>query len=97
MSRRRLTLLILALLAVQLLGGMAMEAPCSEPCPDEAEDSSCPPVCVLCTICRHAQAAIVKDNQSGELLVMAQHFLSEPAMAAPSRLESDIFHVPLRG
>lgn len=88
---------LLVLIAVQLLGAMAFASVCVEPCPDDTEDSSCPPVCALCTSCTHAQTAIVQHAASGLPLVAAHRFVPQPAAAASSRLAADIFHVPLPG
>lgn len=97
MSRRALALTLLALLAVQLLGGMVFAAECPEPCPDDTETTSCPPVCTICTSCTHAQTAIVQDASDGTLLMAARPFGPQEAASVSSPVADDIFHVPLLG
>lgn len=97
MSRRRLSLALVAILAVQLLGGVALAAVGVEPCPDDSEDASCPPICALCTTCTHAQQAIVRHAASATPRVAAERYLPDAPQAAPSQLAADIFHVPLPG
>lgn len=97
MFRRRLSLAILAILAVQLLGGIVLASDCAEPCPDDTEEASCPPVCAFCTTCTHSQSAIVRQGASGTPQVVIERHLAEAAVATSSQLAADIFHVPLPG
>ena len=97
MSRRGLTVTLLVLIAVQLLGSMAFASVCLEPCPDDTEETSCPPVCALCTSCTHAQTAIVQHAGSGLPLVSTHRFVPQPPTSPASHLAADIFHVPLLG
>lgn len=96
MSRRSLSLALLAILAVQLLGGIALASVCDESCADDAE-GSCPPACALCTSCTHAKSAIVRHAGSGTSRVVTEHDLPEPSIVTASLLAADIFHVPLLG
>jgi hypothetical protein len=98
MLRRGLTLTILAVLAVQLIGGLAFASACLQPCSDDAPGATCPPACALCTGCTHAQQAIVRQAPSAvAALLFASHVFSSPAGTVPSALAADIFHVPLPG
>lgn len=97
MFRRGSSLALLTILAVQILGGMGVAAACFEPCPDDAESESCPPVCVLCASCTHSQSAIVGQSAPGTPLIGATRHLPQRPATAQSRLEADIFHVPLPG
>lgn len=97
MLRRGLSVTLLVIVAVQLLGPVAFAAVCFEPCPDDTEDTSCPPVCALCTSCTHAQQAIVQHSGSNAPHLIAQHDVSQPRFATSSQLPADIFHVPLLG
>jgi hypothetical protein len=95
--RRKVSMTLLALIALQLLSGMAFASVCPEPCADDTEETSCPPVCVLCTSCTHAQTAIVQHAASGTPLTSTHRFAAQ-APASPSwQLAADIFHVPLLG
>lgn len=89
--------MLLVLVVVQLLGGMAFASVCSEPCPDDAQGTGCPPICALCTNCTHAQTAIVQHSATGVPLTAPQQFAPQQLPAVPSRLARDIFHVPLLG
>jgi hypothetical protein len=93
----KLTATLLVVLAVQLLGGMALAPVCSDPCPDDAAGKGCPPVCALCTGCTHAQPAIVQRSAASEPLIALQQFVSQQRVSVSSQLEDDIFHVPLHG
>jgi hypothetical protein len=97
MSRRGLSVTLLVLIAVQLLGSMALTSVCLEPCPDDTENTSCPPVCALCTSCTHAQTAIVQHAVSGVPLMSLHRFVPQPPASSSSQLAADIFHVPLPG
>ncbi len=97
MVRRGVSLTILALIAVQLLGTMAVASVCLEPCPDDTEGTSCPPICSLCTSCTHAQTAIVQQAAIGEPLLTARDLAIPQAYSPSSQLADDIFHVPLLG
>jgi len=97
MIRRGLSAALLVVLAMQLLGGMAPASACPEPCPDDTDDTSCPPVCALCTGCTHAQTAIVQHATAGVPLMSAHRLLSVQPASISSPLAADIFHVPLPG
>jgi hypothetical protein len=97
MLRRSLALALLVLLAAQLLGGFVLASECVEPCPDDAEEESCPPVCTLCVGCAHAQTAIVLPPEGATPPNAAEpHFTPRP-LARKSLRTSDVFHVPLLG
>ena len=97
MPRRALTLMLLAVLAAPLLGGIVLTSICVEPCPDDTEETSCPPVCALCTSCTHAQIAIVQHASKSVPLRALLPFASQKTIASSSTIADDIFHVPLRG
>lgn len=97
MRRRGLSVTLLVVLAVQLLGTMAFASVCLEPCPDDTESTSCPPVCSLCTSCTHAQTGIVQHSASSTPLLSAHRFVAQHAVATSPHLAADIFHVPLLG
>jgi hypothetical protein len=97
MRRSGLSVTLLLLFAVQLFGSMALASLRVDPCPDDTEGTSCPPICALCTSCTHAQSTIAQHAPTGTPIVATQSFV-EPAPAAPSsQLADDIFHVPLPG
>jgi len=95
--RRGLSVTLLALFALQLVGTMAFASVCLEPCPDDTEEASCPPICAICTSCTHAQTAIVQHSSSGEPLMATNRFVPLPLVSTSSQLADDIFHVPLLG
>jgi len=97
MFRRTLSVMLLIILAAPLLGSMAFATVCLEPCPDDTEGTSCPPVCALCTSCTHSQQAIVQHSASAAPLTMAQQLVPQPPLSTSSQLTADIFHVPLFG
>ena len=97
MPGRALVLTLLAVIAVQLLGGMVFATECLEPCPDDTEETSCPPVCTLCTTCTHAQTAVVQNASSGMPLLAAHRFVPQQLSTIAWSLTDDIFHVPLLG
>jgi hypothetical protein len=97
MLRRRLAVTFLVIIAVQLLGAVAFASVCAEPCPDDTEETSCPPVCALCTSCTHAQQAIVQPANAGAPITSVHHLLSQQRLETSSQLPADIFHVPLLG
>lgn len=97
MRRRGLSVTLLVVLAVQLLGSMAFASVCLEPCPDDTEETSCPPVCALCTSCTHAQTAIVQHASGGMPLMSTHRFVPQRPASPSSQLAADIFHVPLPG
>lgn len=97
MLRRALTLTLLAVLAVQFLGAIALTSICVEPCPDDTEETSCPPVCALCTSCTHSQTAIVQHGAKSAPLMALLPFATQQTVASSSALADDIFHVPLLG
>ncbi len=94
---RKVSMTLLALIALQLLGGMAFASVCPEPCPDDTEETSCPPVCAVCTSCTHAQTAIVQHAANGVPLMSTHRFVPQRVAFPLSRLTADIFHVPLLG
>jgi hypothetical protein len=89
--------MLLVLVAVQLLGGVAFASTCPDSCPDDAQGTSCPPICALCTSCTHAQTAIVQRSIVGTPLMATHHFVPQQRLSISSQLTSDIFHVPLLG
>lgn len=95
--RRNVSMVLLAMFALQLLGGMAFASVCVEPCPDDTDDTSCPPVCSLCTSCTHAQTAIVQHSANETPFLAAHRFVPQPPASLSSQLAADIFHVPLPG
>jgi hypothetical protein len=95
--RRKVSMTLLALIALQLLGGVAFASVCLEPCPDDTEETSCPPVCVVCTSCTHSQTAIVQHASTGSPFTTAHRFVPQLSTSPSSRLAADIFHVPLPG
>ena len=95
MFRPGVSFALLAVIALQLLGSMAFA--CVEPCPDDTEQTSCPPVCTLCTSCTHAQTAIVQHSIAGTPLPLARPFAPHSSVPPSFALADDIFHVPLRG
>ena len=97
MPRRGLSLTLLAILAVQIIGGLAFASVCLEPCPDDGDGQTCPPVCSLCTSCSRAQQAIVGAMVPGAPEAVSQHVLLFQFTALPTTRGDDIFHVPLRG
>lgn len=97
MLRRHVSAALVAMIALQLLGGMAFASVCLEPCPDDTKETSCPPVCALCTSCTHAQTGIVQHAASSTPLTSTQLFVLQPPTSPPSQLAADIFHVPLLG
>lgn len=88
---------LLALIALQLLGGIAFASECFEPCPDDTEETSCPPVCTLCTSCTHGQMGILEHGPASSPRVAEHPFAIPPSPSMSSSLADDIFHVPLRG
>ena len=97
MMRRRLCVALLAILAVQMIGGMAPAPVCPDPCPDDDDGAGCPPVCALCTSCTHALTGIVQDSASGLPSMSTQRFVPRQPAAASSQPAGEIFHVPLGG
>lgn len=97
MLRRNVSVALLAIVALQLLGGAAFASVCPEPCPDDAEGTGCPPLCALCTSCTHAQTAIVQDWTNGLPFLSAARFLPPQPGSTSQQLADDIFHVPLPG
>lgn len=97
MARRGLTMTMIALIAVQLIGSMGFASVCLEPCSDEEPETSCTPVCSLCTTCTHAQQAIVPPvPNAGPDRVAVHGFQPQPGGRALPRAD-EILHVPLAG
>lgn len=97
MFRRSLSVTLLLVLAVQLFGVVAFASVCVEPCPDDTAETSCPPVCTLCTTCTHAQQAVVQRGVGVARMMGAQERFASPALSVDSLFAADIFHVPLCG
>jgi len=97
MTRRTLAAALLLLVACQLAGALAFAAACPEPCPDDIDGSSCPPVCSLCTSCTHARTAIVRVDAMSLALLPATRLFAEPGAIASSPIAAEIFHIPLLG
>ena len=93
--RRGLLLTLLALIAVQLLGGVALASVCDETCPDDADESSCPPICATCATCPHSRHAIVQTRVDVAPSPTALPPLVSSTQPPSSPLAADIFHVPL--
>jgi hypothetical protein len=88
---------VLVIVAVQLLGGMALASACSEPCADDPPGGGCPPICATCTNCTHAQTAIVQRALAAEPLVVSHETVQQQRRFVSSQHSDDIFHVPLFG
>jgi hypothetical protein len=97
MRRHGVCVLLLAMFVVQLLGGTVFPYGCPEPCPDDTEESSCPPVCTVCTSCTHAQSGIVLRASAGVAFRSAERVVARHVASSTLQLTDDIFHVPLRG
>lgn len=97
MSRRALALTLLAIVALPLLGTLAFAAVCFEPCPDDADGSTCAPLCATCATCTHSRQAILQIGVDDVASVPATHTFPPQVFPSSSMLASDIFHVPLRG
>jgi hypothetical protein len=97
MLRRGLAVTFLALIAVQLLGGVVLAPVCLEACPDDTETTSCPPVCALCTSCTHAQQAIVRHSETSAPLSIEHDIVPQQHASITSSFADEIFHVPLFG
>jgi hypothetical protein len=97
MLRRNLAVALLLIVAVQFLGSMAFAATCLEPCPDDTDGASCPPVCTLCTTCTHAQQATMSDSASAGPIEIAQRLVHRALPSIASPVANDIFHIPLPG
>jgi hypothetical protein len=97
MPRRALSLMLLAILAVQLLGAIAFASVCVERCPDDAGDSDCPPVCATCATCTHSRIAIVQGGIESLAFAATAHAFPPQVFAASASFAMDIFHVPLAG
>ena len=95
--RRTISVTLLAVLAVQFVGGMVFASVCLEPCPDDTETTSCPPVCSLCTSCTHAQTGIVRSAVSSSPAPSGHRLVPQQPASTPSQLAADVFHVPLLG
>lgn len=89
--------MLLAVLVAPLAGAIVLTSICVEPCPDDTEETSCPPVCALCTSCTHAQTAIVQHASNDVPLKALRPFAAQHPAAASSPIADDIFHVPLPG
>jgi hypothetical protein len=94
---RKRSLVVFAMIALQLLGGLAFASACLEPCPDDPDEASCPPACALCISCTHAPTAIVEHSPHVLPFVATAQYVPTPASSPDSQLAADIFHVPLAG
>ena len=93
--RRVLSVTLLIVIAIPLIGAVAFASVCLEPCPDDTDDTSCPPVCVACTTCTHAQQAIMQTMAvTAPYEIVRQAAQAQPG-GTPSHPADDIFHVPL--
>ena len=95
--RRILSVTLLAIIAVPLLGGMAFASICLEPCADDTEKTSCPPVCSLCPSCTHAHTGIVRNAVGSAPFTSGGGLVPQQPATASSQLAAEIFHVPLFG
>lgn len=97
MGRRCVVATLLVVFGAQLLAGLVFASVCLEPCPDDGDERTCPPVCSLCIRCTHAQQAIVSTEGAATSLVDRPHLTAPLQLSGPSKLPADIFHVPLFG
>jgi hypothetical protein len=96
---RRCTIALLILIVVtQVAAGMIFASVCNEPCPDDNGQRSCPPFCLFCTMCTHAQQAVVQVaiRAAAPTLMSLSVFPSIPT-ATVSHPVVEIFHIPLAG
>jgi hypothetical protein len=88
--------MLLALVAVQLFGAVAFASVCLEPCPDDdADGSSCPPVCTACTTCSHSRTATLQSTRFGFAIASTGDAFPQHDASPSSAFTRDIFHVPL--
>ena len=97
MSRRSVVLALLVIIAAQLTATVTFASVCFEPCPDDTEGTTCPPVCSLCSSCTHAQQAIVRSDATAAPTVTAPNPYAPQVLSGLLHLADDIFHVPLLG
>ncbi len=97
MLRRTLSLMLLAIIALPLVGGMAFAFVSLAPCPDDTAGESCPPVCAVCRTCTQAQPAIVNQAACSAIPTSSKRIITERSQSASSQGGADIFHVPLLG
>lgn len=99
MVRRGIVALFLVVVVAQIAAGMLFAAVCSEPCPDDNGRSTCPPICSVCTMCTHAQQAVVQTRAVGAAtpLPVIATVLTPHRLGTTSQRADDIFHVPLLG
>jgi hypothetical protein len=99
MARRGVVAMFLLFVVAQIAAGALFATVCTEPCPDDVGRSTCPPICSVCTVCTHAQQAIVQTPGAGAVMplpVIASVFTPHRSGTTPQRAD-DIFHVPLPG
>ena len=99
MVRRGIVAMFLVVVIAQIAAGTLFATVCNEPCPDDNGRSTCPPICSSCTMCTHAQQAVVQTRAAGaamELPVIASVFAPH-RLGTTSHRADDIFHVPLPG
>ena len=96
-TRRGLCLTLLVLVAVQLLGAVAVPSGCLEPCPEDSGESDCPPICATCATCAHSRQALLQTRAEGDPASNVLHAVATPGLAPDSLFAADIFHVPLAG
>ena len=99
MLRRGLVATLLVVVVAQIAAGMLFATVCNEPCPDDDGQRSCPPVCSSCTMCTHAQQAMVQTPPPGAAtpLPVIANVPAIHRLAATSQHTDEIFHVPLPG
>lgn len=95
MLRRHVALALVAMIALQMLGGTAFASECVEPCPDDTEETSCAPLCVLCTTCTHGQKAVVRQAPPVAPAPSERRFALQQLVRTSFAPADDIFHVPL--
>lgn len=98
MLRRGVIAVLLVVVIAQIAAGMLFATVCYEPCPDDDGQRSCPPVCSVCTMCTHAQQAIVQTPAPGAATLLVITNVAVPhRLRATSPRADEIFHVPLLG
>jgi hypothetical protein len=96
MLRRRIIALLIIIVVTQVAAGMMFAPVCNEPCPDDNGQRSCPPFCSFCTMCAHAQQAVIHlPARAAAPALMVRSAFAAPEAARLSHPVSDIFHIPL--
>jgi hypothetical protein len=86
----------LAIVLVLITAGIGFAPVCNEPCPGDTAQKSCPPFCSFCTMCAHAQQAVIDlPARAAAPVLMARSAFAAPAAAPLSHPAADVFHIPL--